>query len=141
MVRDYDSSAPVGTNRVLVCITAQSNSERLIDAAAEIADRENAEFHILNVNKGSSIFNNSETPLLLERLFAYGSGKGGMVHMKCSEDVPSSIDSFIKEYGITLVVLGEPPAEVVKSLGQSELGGIMRVIDSCGAKIVIVERE
>lgn len=141
MVRDYDSSAPIGTERVIVCITAQSNSERLIDAAAKIADEENAEFHILNVNKGTSIFNNAETPQLLEKLFEYGSRKGGMVHMKCSENVPESIGSFIKEYKITSIVLGEPPAEAEKIPGQSEFGGIKKILDSSGAKIRIVERE
>ena len=41
--------APIGTERVLVCITAQSNSERLIDAKTKIADEENADSSILNV--------------------------------------------------------------------------------------------
>ena len=49
MVRDFDASAPVGTNKVVACITAQYNSERLIDTAAEVADKFNAELHILHV--------------------------------------------------------------------------------------------
>ena len=61
--------------------------------------------------------------------------------MKCSENVPESIGSFIKEYKITSIVLGEPPAEVEKIPGQSEFGGIKKILDSSGAKIRIVERE
>ena len=57
MVRDFDSAAPKGTDKVVACITAQYNSERLIDTAAEVADKFNAELHILHVNKGTSIFN------------------------------------------------------------------------------------
>lgn len=141
MVRDFDSSAPEGTKKVLVCITAQSNSERLIDSAALIADESNAEFHILNVNKGTSIFNNSGTPQLLEELFEYGSERGGMVHMLCSENVAKSIGDFIKEYNITDIVLGEPPKKLEKSQEESEFASISRVLSKCGAQIIIIKRE
>ena len=40
------------TERVLVCITSQANSERLIDMAAETADMLNGELHILHVQRG-----------------------------------------------------------------------------------------
>jgi len=141
MVRDFDSSAPVGTHKVLVCITAQSNSERLIDAAAMVADKNNAEFHILNVNKGTSIFNNSMTPILLEKLFEYGTERGGMVHMLCSENVSKSIGDFINEYGITIIVLGEPPKKARKSAKESEFESIYDVLNNCGAEIVVIKRE
>lgn len=141
MVRDFDSSAPEGTKKVLVCITAQSNSERLIDYASLIADENNAEFHILNVNKGTSIFNNNSTPQLLEKLFAYGSERGGMVHMLCSEDVAKSIGDFIKEYNITNIVLGEPPKKIQKLQEESEFGCIDRVLSECGAEVIIIKRE
>jgi K+-sensing histidine kinase KdpD len=141
MVRDFDSSAPKGTHRVLVCITAQSNSERLIDAAALVADKNNAEFHILNVNKGTSIFNNSKTPLLLEELFEYGTERGGMVHMLCSDNVAKSIGDFIKEYGITTIVLGEPPKKINKKSDESEFESINYVLNNCGAEIIVIKRE
>ena len=38
MVRDYDETAAIVSERVVVCITAQHNSERLIDKAAALAD-------------------------------------------------------------------------------------------------------
>ena len=65
-----------------------------------------------------------------------------LIHiLKCSENVPESIGSFIKEYKITSIVLGEPLAEAEKIPGQSEFGGIKKILDSSGAKIRIVERE
>lgn len=141
MVRDFDSLAPEGTHKVLVCITAQSNSERLIDAAASVADKNNAEFHILNVNKGTSIFNNNKTPVLIEKLFEYGTEHGGMVHMLCSENVAKSIGGFIKEYGITIIVLGEPPKKIHKSSDESEFDSINDVLNNCGAEIIVVTRK
>ncbi|GFI61466.1 hypothetical protein IMSAG049_00625 [Clostridiales bacterium] len=141
MIRDFDASAPVGTNRVAACITAQYNSERIIDEAAEVADRLNAEFHILHVNKGTSIFNNADTPMLLEKLFEYGNEKGGMVHMICSENVADTIGDFIEEYGITNIVLGEPPTAVKKAiLKESVFGKIAEILKKHGTEIIIVRR-
>ena len=139
MVRDFDASAPMGTNKVVACITAQYNSERLIDTAAEVADKFNAELHILHVNKGSSIFIKEGTPAMRDRLFEYGSEKGGMVHMLCSDDVASSIGGFIEEYGINKIVLGEPPAKMSK--GESEFDKIEKILKKCGTEIIIVKRQ
>ncbi|MEA4973872.1 MAG: hypothetical protein VB119_11985 [Candidatus Metalachnospira sp.] len=141
MVRDFDLTAPDGTQKVLVCITVQSNSEKLIDAAAVVADKNNAEFHILNVNKGRSIFNNSKTPTILEKLFEHGTERGGMVHMLCSDNVAQAIHDFIKEYGITIIVLGEPPKNVHKSADESEFESINDVLNKCGAEIIVIKRE
>ena len=69
--------------RVLVCITSQISSQRLIDKAAEIADKENAELHILHVQQGNSIFNNADTPKMIHSLCQYGSQKGGTMHFYC----------------------------------------------------------
>ena len=143
MVRDFDASAPFGTNKVVACITAQYNSERLIDTAAEVADRFNAELHILHVNKGTSNFNNENTPIMLDKLFEYGSEKGGMIHMLCSEDVAAAIGAFIEEYGITKIVLGEPPTKFVEmqKVKESEFDKIEKVLKRCGVEIIIVKRQ
>ena len=142
MVRDFDSVAPKGTDKVVACITAQYNSERLIDTAAEVADKFNAELHILHVNKGTSIFNNENTPILLDKLFEYGSEKGGMVHMLCSDDVAKSIGDFIEEYDITKIVLGEAPGAVDKEIQKaSEFGRIEKTLKKHGVEIIIVKRE
>ncbi len=95
--------------KVLVCITAQSNSRRLIDEGAGLCEASGGELHILHVQKGHNIFENEDTPRLLSELFEYGSTRGGMIHAICSEDVPESIGRFIADTHITRLVLGAPP--------------------------------
>ena len=87
--------------KIAVCITAQTSSQRLIDYGAEIAEQYNSSLHILHVQKGDSIFQNGETLKLLTKLLSYGD--------RCGEDVPKCIAQFAKEEGITKVIMGELP--------------------------------
>ena len=96
-------------NKIVVCITAQSNSKRLIDRGADIAEACQGEFHILHVQKGDNIFNNNETLRLLQQLMVYGSERGGMVHALCDQDIASCIGAFAQAEGATTVVMGEQP--------------------------------
>ena len=113
MVREVNETAfgDKTIERILVCITAQCNSKRLISRAAHIADENNGELHILHVQRGDSLFNNEETPKLLEELFNYGKEKGGMIHFYCDEDIAECIGKFTDDTGITKVVFGQPPTE------------------------------
>ena len=110
-IEDVFMKADDGIERVLVCITAQCNSKRLINEGAKVADAANGELHILHVQRGDSIFNNADTPRLLEELFAYGAKRGGMIHFYCDEDITECIGRFVKNNGITKMVLGEPPVD------------------------------
>lgn len=94
-------------DKVLVCITIQKNSKRLIDKGAQIAKENNAKLHILHVEKGMSIFDNPEAIELLEELFEYGKNLGGEVHFVSDEAVAKRIVSFIHDMGITQLVLGQ----------------------------------
>lgn len=141
MVRDYDETAAIVSERVVVCITAQHNSERLIDEAAALADRLDSELHILHVNKGESIFNTADKPALLDMLFEYGSEKGGMVHMLCCDDVAKAIGDFIEEYNITKIVLGEPPLKSLRDKGmESEFDRIFDMIKKKNIELIMVNR-
>lgn len=93
--------------KVLVCITIQKNSKRLIKKGSEIAEQINGELHILHVEKGMSIFEQEKAIKLLEELFEYGKQLGGEVHFLSDENVSKKIVTFIKEMGITRLVLGE----------------------------------
>lgn len=95
--------------KILVCITAQKNSRRLMDQGAALAAELAGELHILHVQKGNNIFENSDTPRLLESLFAYGCELGGMIHAFAHEDVPAGIGDFVRSLGITKIVLGAVP--------------------------------
>ncbi len=97
--------------KVLVCITPQSNSVRLIDKAHEIAVANSASLHILHVEKGHSVFLTPDSTALLQSLFNYGSELGGIVHGLCGEDIVKTILDFVKKNKITNIVLGQPPED------------------------------
>lgn len=93
--------------KVLVCITIQRNSKRLIEKGAKIARELDAQLHILHVEKGMSIFQNPEAATLLEALFKYGRELGGEVHFVSDQDIAQKIVGLIRDMDVTTVVLGE----------------------------------
>ena len=131
-------SALEGTNKVLVCITAQSNSKRLMDCGHNIALKCEGELHILHVLKGDSVFNNPDTPVLLQELFDYGSRVGGMIHAYCDENVPKSIGSVVKNEKMTTIILGEPPREMKKP--ETHFKNIVKEMPD-GVELVILNRK
>lgn len=143
MIKEIDTVSDGENEKILVCITAQSNSKRLINEGAKLADELNGELHILNVQKGSSIFNNNETPVLLQNLFIYGTEKGGMIHAFCDENIPKSISEFVLKEKITYMVLGEPPnyKAMKASHNENQFDLIIKAIDKSKTKITIVGRE
>jgi two-component system sensor histidine kinase KdpD len=96
-----------GEEKVLVCITVQHNSRRLIRKGAELATKIGGKMHILHVEQGSNIFPQNDVSKLLQDLFRYASELGGEVHIVCDDHVPERIVTFIKENNITQLVLGE----------------------------------
>ena len=93
-------------NKVLVCVTPQSNCRRLIDAGHKIAMEVCGEMHILHISSGNNVF--SDGVALLEELFDYGSKLGGITHGLCGSNVFETLVQFIEKYKITNVVLGMP---------------------------------
>lgn len=96
--------------KVLVGITIQENSRRLIDEGVKLSKKLQAPLHILHIRKGETIFDHPDSSELLENLFAYGGELGGEVHFLCSTHVSSAFTKFIKKNHITHLVIGEPPA-------------------------------
>ena len=47
-------------------------------------------------------------------MLAYGDRCGGMIHVLCDQDVPKCISEFVKQEGITKVIMGEIPNKVAK---------------------------
>ena len=93
-------------NKVLVCITLQENSKRLMAKGAELTKEAGGELHVLHIRQGDSIFETPNSSQLFEELFIYGSELGGQVHFLCSNDVPMTISRFLTENGITHLILG-----------------------------------
>ena len=129
-------------DRILVCITAQGNSKRLINSGAQIADETDGELHILHVQVGNSIFNNDDTPRLLEELFNFGSEKGGMIHCYCDENVSKCIGQFTKEKGITKIVFGQPPTgnKPEKEVILNKLKKMLKFVPK-GIELIIIPRQ
>jgi K+-sensing histidine kinase KdpD len=96
---------------VLVCITPQSNSKRLIDRGAEIVG--NGTLHILHMQRGDDIFVNENTGLMLEELFNYGKTKDGVIHFISGNNFINELEGFTKENDIDHIVLGEPPRDTM----------------------------
>ncbi len=127
-----------GINKVLVCITAQSNSKRLMDCGHDIASKSEGELHILHVLKGDSVFNNPDTPVLLQELFDYGTKEGGMIHAFGAENVSKSIGDFVKNERMTKIILGEPPREMKKP--ETHFKGIVKEMPD-GVELIILNRK
>ena len=91
--------------KVLVLITTQKSSMRLIDYGAMAARASEAELHILHVQQGNSIFENSI--LLLQTLMDHAVQMGGEIHILCDDNAAKCIGDFAKTEGMTQVILGE----------------------------------
>lgn len=128
--------------KVLVCITPQSNSRRLINKGYEVSKGLNGELHILHVEEGNSLFKSEETARLLQTLFDYGSQLGGYVHALCDDNIPGTIKIFALEKEITKIVVGERPdnCNLIPEDFRKEniLGKILNTITN--VEIIILER-
>lgn len=115
--------------KIAVCITAQTSSQKLIDYGAEVAQQYNGSLHILHVQKGDSIFQNGQTLKLLTKLLAYGDRCGGIIHVLCDQDIPKCISEFVKQEEITKVIMGElPKQETKKCLKEKEETQFQKII-------------
>ena len=94
-------------SKILVCITAQSNSTRLIDKGNETAKEHGGELIVLYVEKGDNVFATEESPRILQELYSYAARLGGVVTGLCGDDVFLIIKKFIADNQITHVVFGE----------------------------------
>ncbi len=92
--------------KILVLVTAQKTFLRLIEQGAAVAQECGGELHILHVQKGDSIFDGGEILNLLQNLVDFGSKMDGVVHIYCENDIAACIGRFVREEGMTQVVMG-----------------------------------
>ena len=102
--------------KILVGITIQENSRRLIDEGVKLSKSLNAPLHILHIRKGKTIFDNPESSILLENLFTYGSELGGEIHFLCSDHVSITFSNFVKDNHITHLVIGESASHLANKV-------------------------
>lgn len=124
--------------KILVGITIQENSRRLIDEGSRLSKTLNAPLHILHIRQGDTIFDHPESSELLEDLFAYGGYLGGEVHFICGDSIPNLLVNFIKENHITHLLIGEAPSTVSnkQSSVYDSLSNQLKDVE-----IVVIERD
>lgn len=122
-------------NKVLVCITIQENSRRLIRKGYDLTCELEGKLHLLHIRKGDTIFENSGSSELFEQLFIYGSELGGEAHFLCSDNVVNAIAEFITCNQITHLVIGEAPNGSLSPIFE-ELQRILKHIE-----IVVLDRK
>lgn len=89
---------------VLVCITAQESSEKLVEAGKAIADKNKADLEVVSVlpmmNSDSRV-----NPQVLEKLYRLAQSRGGKMALYFSDDPTLTVSAHIaKRKPLTLVV-------------------------------------
>lgn len=126
--------------KILVCITIQKNSKRLIEKGSEIAMQTDGELHILHVEKGMNIFEQEDSIELLEALFEYGKQLGGEVHFTSDENVPNKIVEFIKDVGITRLVLGQTMKSKLRKLLKKDINSYV-ISETKDVETLVLDRK
>ena len=92
---------------VLVCVTAQQSSEKLIDAGRAIADENSADLEVISVLPIEG-FDGRTNPEILDRLHQHAKGAGGDMAVYFSEDPTLTIAAHIAKTKPKLLVTGYP---------------------------------
>ena len=95
------------TPSVLVCVTAQGASRRLLEAGKAIAAEKDAALEVLSVLPFD--FNQSEQePAVLEKLFGYAKQIGGEIAVYFSDDAVFTLAAHISKCKPDSIVVGFP---------------------------------
>ncbi len=92
---------------VLVCVTAQQSSEKLIDAGRTIADENTADLEVVSVLPIDG-FDNRNNCEVLDRLHQYAKSAGGDMAVYFSDDPTLTVAAHIAKTKPMLLVTGYP---------------------------------
>lgn len=92
---------------VLVCVTAQQSSEKLIDAGREIADEKAADLEVVSVLPIDGL-DNRDNCGILDRLHQYAKSAGGDMAVYFSDDPTLTVAAHIARTKPMLLVTGYP---------------------------------
>lgn len=93
---------------VLVCVTGQQSSQRLIHRGAEIAGEYGAALLVLSVSgSGVNLLSNPEVSQALNDLYRLSGQVGAEMTMLHHHDAHRAICDFVRERGVTRLVLGQ----------------------------------
>lgn len=93
---------------VLVCVTGQQSSQRLIHRGAELAREHAAALLVLSVSgSGFNLLSDPQVSQALDDLYRLSGEVGAEMTMLHHHDAHRAICDFAKERGVTRLVLGE----------------------------------
>ena len=92
----------------LVCVTGQQSSSRLIHRGAELAQQRGASLLVLSVSgSGVNLLSNPDVSQALNDLYRLSCEVGAEMTMLHHTDAHRAICDFVKERGVTHLILGE----------------------------------
>ena len=106
----------------LVCVTGQQSSSRLIHRGAQLAQEHHASLLVLSVSgSGANLLSNPDVSQALNDLYRLSGEVGAEMTMLHHTDAHRAIVDFVKERGVTRLILGEgkPGSAFIASLMRS----------------------
>jgi K+-sensing histidine kinase KdpD len=126
-------------NKLLVCVTPQRNSFRLIKKGSGFAKDFDAELFVIYVQRNLDLKTDKKTAELINELFTLTSEEAGEMHIEVSKDIPGAIAEFINKNNITHVLLGESMVTKIDKLLKKDI--LSRVISKAEhVQFLILER-
>lgn len=126
-------------SKVLVCVTPQRNSFRLIKKGASFAKEFDAELFVLYVQNDLDLTKDKRTAELIDELFDLTSQQNGAMYIEVSDKISNSIVEFINNKKITHVMLGQTMATKIEKILKKDV--ISRVTSKAeGVQFLILER-
>ncbi len=117
-------------HNILVCVTQQKTCERLIRKAAEMNVEMEGELFVLHVAKnGWNFLDNAKEGEALEYLFGISKSVGANLTVLKSDNIIESIMNFIKENGISYIIIGESPNDHKENNFSQELEGLLQNVN------------
>jgi two-component system sensor histidine kinase KdpD len=140
-LEEGESGQPSGSERVMVCLSSRSPFPAgLLRKGARLADRLNAPWYAVYIQTPRENLEkiDAQTQRLISNTLELANQLGGTAFTFKGSDVVNTIAAFVKEYGITHLVLGRSNRPWYRRwFGQSVLDRIFRRIP--GVDVVVVE--
>jgi two-component system sensor histidine kinase KdpD len=134
---------PGGTHRVMVCLSSRSpRSDVLLRKTARLADRLNAPWYAVYIQTPSENVEriDAATQRRIGNTLELARQLGGIAMPFKGDEVVSTIAAFVKEYGITHIVLGRTERPWYRRwFGQSVLDRLLQTIR--GVDVLVVDGE
>jgi two-component system sensor histidine kinase KdpD len=141
--RERGSTPHTGSERVMVCLSSRSpDPEMLLRKGARLADRLNAPWYAVYVQtpRESLVKVDAATDRQVRNALDLATHLGGVAYPFKGPDVIDAIATFVREYGITHIVLGRTHRPWYRRwLGQPILEGVLRKIP--GVDVLVVDSE